>query len=223
MPSFCRPALFAAALLMIVQPAIAQPVESEPLSAPYTLHQETDPMATGAAPANVAPDIEKNINRGETIIAPPPPGVDDYTAGSDGAAPAETSPPQSEERTMQPAQDNVVPSYPNNPVSGVAPQDESKFEKIKFCTLKVSFGVMNKRTDVKTAEKIKSYLDANADKVTYTRADKPTGEYSYCIDTNEHRTRGKIYTELKRLMPANGMAAAPVTLAGKGFETIESR
>lgn len=193
-------------------PATAQPIESEPLPAPYTMQGETDPMATGSAPATPAPDIQKNINRGEAIIAPPPPGADDYTAGIPDAS---ETPADSTVATPQPAQDNVVPNYPNNAVSGVPPQDTSKFEKMTFCTLKITFAA----ADAKTNEKIKTYLDSNADKFTYKHAPEGKKEQAYCLDITEHNNRAKTYTALKKIIQ-NSDGKTSATLTGKGFAPV---
>lgn len=199
--------------LLVSSSALAQPIESEPLPAPYTMQGESDPMATGSAPATPVPDIEKNINRGEAIIAPPPPGADDYTAGIPDAA---ETPTDSGSMPSQQAQDNVVPNYPNNPVSGVPIQDTSKFEKMTFCTMKVTLAA----SDTKTDEKIKTYLDANSDKFTYKHAPEDKKGHAYCLDIPEHSNRAKTYKDLKKIIQ-NGDGKSSATLTGKGFAPVK--
>jgi hypothetical protein len=219
---------FLAALLLAgAAPAQAQPVEREALPAPYTMQGETDPMATGSAPAMAAPaDVPPPVNRGEAIIAPPPPGSDSLP--TQDVEPVTATPPVSmQERDLAPApaRQQAAPDspyanpYPNNQVSGVPPEDPSKFENRIFCTLKVSFGSMGAGPDRKTAGKVKSYLDSNLNKLSYqTLTRGKEGEFSYCVTIKEHRQQANIYNDLRRLIPDRRNNRAPVSLSGKGFE-----
>lgn len=208
--------IFASLGLLLTGTAYAQPIESEPLAAPYTMKGESDPMATGAAP-HAAPEAQKTINREETIIAPPPPGADDYTAGAADQTPTDAENTLPQPKTAQePAQDQVVPNYPNNAVSGVPITDESKFEKMTFCTLKVTLAAQDTKTD--TA--VKTYLDSNADKFTYKHAPEGKNDHAYCLDIPEHKNRAKTYTALKKII-LDGSARTPATLTGKGFAPIK--
>lgn len=211
-------------ILMASAPVYAQDVEAVPLSAPsYTLSKETDPMAMD--PGTVGPADEKVLHKGEALPATPPPGVDDQPGTSyDPAPPIPVTPPtdfapaapvMDSERTQQ--------NYPNNSVSGVVKTDEKKFENRVFCTLKVSFTSIGTGIDNKTAEKVKTYLDANADQLTYKRADwGREGEYDYCIDIPTHNARAKIYTGLKRLLPPKDSKDQRTVLSGKGFTRVEN-
>lgn len=218
-----------ASLIAFTAPALAQAVEAVPLSQPsYTLDKETDPMAMD--PGMVTP--EKTINRGTTEIAPPPPGTDDQ-AGTTGyeplpsptAPPATLSPSDPSMGTSSPAMDNerTQAAYPNNPVSGVVPSDESKFDNRLFCTLKMSFTSIGTGIDSKTAESVKTYLDSNADKLSYKRVDwGREGEYDYCIDVPTHNNRAKIYTGLKKLLPPKDTGDKRTVLTGKGFTRVQN-
>lgn len=62
---------------------------------PYTLQNETDPMATGGGTTPARPafdDVPPPVNRGEAIIAPPPPGADSLP--TQDVAPITATPPQ---------------------------------------------------------------------------------------------------------------------------------
>lgn len=224
-----------AAIAMAAFPANAQSVETVPLSEPsYTLKNETDPMAmdSGAAPA----PAEKSVNRGEAEIAPKPPGADDQPGTSyDSPMPSATQPPSDFSPTDStyappPAQSmdgertqHQQQNYPNNPVSGVVRTDESKFENRTFCTFKVSFTSIGTGIDAKTAEKVKTYLDANADKLSYkTSKWGKEGEYDYCIDVPQHNNRAKIYASLKKLLPSKDTRDKRTVLTGKGFNRVEN-
>lgn len=222
-----RVALFSILMLACASPALAQPIESVPLAAPnYTMKGETDPMATGggAPPQQAFDNVPPPINRGEAIIAPPPPGADSLP--TQDVAPITATPPQyTQERAMVPVATppaNNAPyvnPYPNNAVSGVPPEDLSKFENRIFCTLKASFGSMGTGPDRATADKVKSYLDANLDKLAYQTLNwGKEGEFSYCLTIKQHRDQAKIYNDLRRMIPDQRNNRAPVTLSGKGFE-----
>ncbi|HEU4838745.1 MAG TPA: hypothetical protein VFS88_04965 [Micavibrio sp.] len=217
--------LFLALLLTATAPALAQPIEREALPAPYTMQGETDPMAMGSAPVMTAPaDVPPPINRGEAVIAPPPPGADSLP--TQDVEPVTATPPATmQERDLAPAQQQTAPDspyvnpYPNNPVSGVPPEDPSKFEDRIFCTLKVSFGSMGAGPDRKTGDKVKSYLDSNLDKLSYqTLTRGKEGEFSYCLTIKEHRKQADIYNDLRHLIPDRRNNRAPVSISGKGFE-----
>jgi hypothetical protein len=220
-----RVALFSILMLACAAPALAQPVTSEPLAAPYTLQNETDPMATGGGTAPARPafdDVPPPVNRGEAIMAPPPPGADSLP--TQDVAPITATPPQyTPERAMAPvttpsASTPYTNPYPNNTVSGVPPEDLSEFENRIFCTLKVAFGSMGSGPDRKTGDKVKSYLDSNLDKLSYqTLSWGKEGEFSYCLTIKEHKNQAEIYSELRKIVPEKP-TGAPVTLSGKGFE-----
>lgn len=220
-----RVALITALMLACATPALAQPIESAPLAAPtYTMQGETDPMATGSAPPQQAfDDVPPPINRGEAAPATPPPGADSLP--TQDVAPITSTPPQyTGERAMAPvtspaANTPYTNPYPNNSVSGVPPEDTSKFENRVFCTLKVSFGSMGTGPDRKTGDKVKSYLDSNLDKLSYQTLNwGKEGEFSYCTTIKQHRDQAKIYSDLRRIIPDQRNNTAPVTLSGKGFE-----
>jgi hypothetical protein len=219
--------LIAAALLLpaAAPPASAQPIERETLPAPYTMQGETDPMATGSAPVMAAPaEVPPPVNRGEAVIAPLPPGSDSLP--TQDVEPITATPPASmEERNLAPTQQQAAPDspyvnpYPNNQVSGVPPEDPSKFEDRIFCTLKVSFGSMGSGPDRKTGDKVKSYLDSNLDKLSYqTLSRGKEGEFSYCVTVKEHKHQANIYNDLRNLIPERRNNRAPVSISGKGFE-----
>ena len=220
-----RVALFSVLMLACAAPALAQPIESAPLAAPtYTMQGETDPMAMGTAPPpqQAFDDVPPPVNRGEAIIAPPPPGADSLP--TQDVAPITATPPQyMPERSMAPvtspsANTPYTNPYPNNAVSGVPPEDTTKFENRIFCTLKVAFGSMGSGPDRKTGDKVKSYLDSNLDKLSYqTLSWGKEGEFSYCLTIKEHKNKATVYNELRKIVPEK-KTGAPVTLSGKGFE-----
>ncbi len=209
--------------------AQAQPVEAVPLSAPsYTLKTETDPMAMD--PGSVTPD-ETVKSRGEALPATPPPGTDDQpgTSGSTDSMTSPTNPPSdfsSSDSAPAPVtmdSERTPQSYPNNNVSGVVPSDEKKFENRTFCTLKISFTSIGSGVDQKTADKVKNYLDTNAENLTYKKAVwGKEGEFDYCIDIPTHNQRAKIYTGLKRLLPPKDSGDMRTVLTGKGFTRVEN-
>ncbi len=223
MPVIMKSAPLILALLCFAPAAHAQPIERETLPPikPYTMSTETDPMAMD--PAAVAP-VEKSVNRGEAQVAPPPPGPNSIPHSSMDSSPADSSSSYSTEPA--PVRTGPAPSandYPNNNVSGVVPADESAFANRKFCTLKVSFGSMCCGIDRKTADKIKSYLDGNPGLLTYTRSNwGKEGEYDYCIDIPDHKNRGKVYVDLKKLLPRKGDEEGKTTVSGKGFEPVKN-
>lgn len=218
--------LAATLLLSSAGPALAQPIEREALPAPYTMQHETDPMATGSAPVTAAPaDTGRPINRGEAVMAPPPPGSDSLP--TQDVEPITATPPSyMQERNLAPAQQQqaapdspYVNPYPNNAVSGVPPEDPAKYENRIFCTLKASFGSAGAGPDRKTGDKVKSYLDSNLDKLSYQTLNwGKEGEFSYCLTIKEHKQQAIIYNDLRRMIPDQRSNSAPVTLSGKGFE-----
>jgi len=205
--------LFSACLLLAPGHARSQAVESQPLDPfkPYTLSTETDPMAMDAPPASpgTAP---------EAIMAPPPPGQDSIQAAESMPqsiiAPAQDSMPASTQNLAPP------PDYPNNNVSGVIPEDPSKYANRIFCTFKISFDSTGNGTDANTSEKVKRYLDSNTEKLTYVRSDKGgNGEYSYCVKVNDHKNQSDIYRALKKFVRDSNPKTS-VSLAGKGFTPV---
>ncbi len=207
-------------LAALACPAMAQPIESAPLPVikPYTLSTETDPMAMDPSSAPPA----ATINRGTVTQAPPPPGENSIPDSSSAAPPMNITTQQ-----QQPANTNSGPApsaadYPNNNVSGVVP-NESGFENRKFCTMKISFGGRNGDIDRRTADKVKSYLDGNPGLLTYLRSDwGKKGEYEYCVTVAEHNNRGKVYADLKKLLPRKGDEESTTTLTGKGFAPVKN-
>jgi len=201
-------------------PAMAQPIESAPLPAikPYTLSTETDPMAMD--PSSVPPAT--SINRGTTTQAPPPPGENSIPDSSSAAPPMDITTQQQ----AAPANNGPAPSaadYPNNNVSGLLPADQGRFENRTFCTMKISFASRGGDIDRKTADKVKSYLDGNPGLLTYLRSNwGKKGEYEYCVTVAEHNNRGKVYADLKKLLPRRGDDESSVTLTGKGFAPVKN-
>lgn len=217
--------LTAFALLSSV-PVKAQPVEAVPLSAPsYTLKSETDPMAMD--PGSVTP-AETVKSRGEALPATPPPGTDDQpgTTGAMGATdsmPSPTNPPADFAPSPSMDSERTPQSYPNNAVSGVVPSDEKKFENRTFCTIKISFTSTGAGIDGKTADRVKTYLDTNAEKLTYKKAVwGKEGEFDYCLDVPTHNYRAQLYTGLKRLLPPKDSGDTRTILTGKGFTRVEN-
>ena len=126
--------LLSVALLTFAAPAMAQPIESEPLGpAPYTLQNETDPMALGGPPQPIT-GPEAPVYRGEAAPPTPPPGehtiiMDVPTPGApQGSVPFERPPTQPTSPERSPPVGDYTNPYPNNAVSGVPPEDLSKFE-----------------------------------------------------------------------------------------------
>jgi hypothetical protein len=218
-------------------PAFAQAVESVPLAAPdYTLKGESDPMAMD--PGSVTP-TEKVINRGEAQPATPPPGMNDQPGASSDqavggydATPSPTQPPADfspsgdsmSETQPVPAMDGErTGSYPNNTVSGVVKTDEKKFENRTFCTLKVTFSSVGAGINAKLADRVKTYLDSNTEKLTYKKAVfGKKGEFEYCLDIPTHNNRARIYTDLKKLLPIRETGDKRTYLTGKGFNRVEN-
>lgn len=207
-------------LMAFVHPAMAQPIESAPLPVikPYTLSTETDPMAMDPSSAPPA----ATINRGTAIQAPPPPGENSVTDSSSAAPPMDSATQQ------PPANTNNGPApsaadYPNNNVSGLVPADQGRFENRTFCTMKVSFSSRGGDIDRRTADKMKSYLDGNPNLLTYLRSNwGKKGEYEYCVTVTEHGNRGKVYADLKKLLPRRGDEESKTTLTGKGFAPVKN-
>lgn len=214
--------VMSALMISAALPALAQPIESEPLGpAPYTLKNETDPMALGTG-SGAATDQ----------VIQPAPGYAPLSAADAQEPPMEIAPapmpPEQPSSADAPVATDEPPphvvSYPKSNVTGVPPQDPSKFEQMVFCTLKVSFGSYASGTDKKSGEAVKAYLDSNTDKLTYTRTNwGKEGEYNYCVTVKEHNNKSSVYTGLKRLIPAPGTEKGPVSLVGDGFATVTTK
>ena len=237
--SFKKILLLSAFSLFVASPAFAQAVESVPLAAPdYTLKGETDPMAMD--PGTVTP-TEMVKDRGAALPAVPPPGMNDQpganssvSVGGYDATPSPTQPPADfapsyssnnpDSAPPAPAMDaERTGSYPNNPVSGVVKTDETKFENRTFCTLKVSFTSVGAGINAKLADRVKTYLDSNAEKLTYKKAVwGKEGEFDYCLDIPTHNNRARIYTDLKKLLPIRETGDKRTVLTGKGFNRVEN-
>lgn len=190
-------------LFFLSAPALAQPVESEPIGpAPYNLQNETDPMALGA------PDLgaQTPIEVAPILPAEPPPAE----IAPVEPAPVVNTPP------LQP-----LPDYPNNPVSGLPPRNEAAFEDKIFCTVKASFEPKGGAVDEKTASAMKSYLDSNGAKLSYVRAESGNG-FSYCVTVANHGDRADVYKAMRKLMPSPRASNPPVILSGRGFALIRS-
>ena len=196
-------------LFFLSAPALAQPVESEPLGpAPYNLQNETDPMALGA-PDLGAPDLDSQAPVDIAPIIPAEP------------APVQTPPLPSE--PSAPAADNLAPTpdYPNNPVSGLPPRDPAVLENKIFCTLKASFERERGAIDETTASAMRSYLDLESAKLSYVRSESGNG-FSYCVSVKNHADRADVYKALRKLMPAPRASNPPVILSGRGFAPVRS-
>ncbi len=101
--------------------------------------------------------------------------------------------------------------------------DDPALAAKKFCNLQVSFTSIGTGIDSKTAEKIKMYLVANPDILTYTENKwGREGEFDYCVDIKEHKNRAKIYTDIKRLLPPAAAKKPPTNIIGDGFEPIST-
>ncbi len=208
-------------------PAFAQAVEKVPLSTPsYTINKETDPMATDSSSAEPA----KSVNKGETIIAPPPPGDTSQQEDQQETVPAPSNEPTPILPTPANTSNGEVAPPPkpfHSNVTGLTAKDETKFEKMKFCTIKVSFSSKCCGTDKNTGNKIKEWLDGNSTIAQYTQNNwGKEGEYDYCIDVPEHNNRAKTYAALKNMLPskgANSSSGGDTTLSGKGFATVKTR
>lgn len=207
--------------LMLTAPALAQPVESVPLGpAPYTLQNETDDMATTPPPSDMTATSE-------ALPPTPPPGADDLPQDTASESPVDITPANDNAGII--SYDNETAPYtyapdklPTGTLAGSAQPDKLPPENLKFCTMKISFGSRGQGTDQKTGDAVKSYLDANADKLAYLRdARGKEGEYSYCLEVEDHKNRANIYKNLRRLLPDK--AIGPITLSGKGFETVTIR
>lgn len=208
--------------LMLTAPALAQPVESVPLGpAPYTLQNETDDMATTPPPSDMA-------TTSEALPPAPPPGADDLPPQSEESGmPAENSSQNNTTGIMTYENETAPYTYapdklPTGTLAGAAQPDKLPPKNLKFCTMKIAFGSRGQGTDQKTGDAVKSYLDANTDKLVYLRDTRgKEGEYSYCLEVEDHKNRAGVYKNLRRLLPDT--ADGPITLSGKGFETVTVR
>lgn len=221
-------------LLLSTSSAFAQAVEREPLKpfVPYTLQNETDPMALGAPPQDEGNTAQPQRGTGYAPIlssedgnVPPAPSIDaqqpQSIVPSENAAPSGNGyPPSPAETTytnapLSPVQHNVV--------TATKREDLSKFENRIVCTLKMSFGSGGSGIDKDTAKAAKSYLDGNSGKLSYTESARGNkGDFSYCITVQNHRDQAEIYAGLKRLMPSASSRSGPVTLSGKAFTPVST-
>lgn len=219
--------LLSSLLIAMSAPAFAQPIESEPLKpfVPYTLKNETDPMALGSAPTSDAPSVSTHQSGGfapmvtdetSTIQAPPPPAETVEVAPYTPPVPAGELPPQP---STSGAHVPAISNYDNNVVTGLTPRDESKFENRQFCTLKVSFASIKSSFDDKTDLAVKGYLEDNKNLLTYVTAKESNG-HAYCITVEQHNNKAKIYNGLKNLIPPKGQMTPEVALSGKGFTPL---
>ncbi len=232
--------------LLLPLPVAAQPIESETLAPMDIAPPPSDPAAASYKPEPYYKPV-----------TPPPVSTgtaDDGMSGATGGSSAYdlgAPPAQSAETPYQPYNSErsgvaadpapVTPAANNNPDAppaprstlpyggsiGNAPPAKYSYENKKFCTLKISFGSRGAGIDEKTAERMKAYLDANTDKLSYTRADwGREGEYDYCLDITQHNKRAQVYTALKKLMPAprrHADSTGDVTVTGAGFTTLTTR
>lgn len=239
--------LFGTAALLAPPSFAASSIESEPLPPPPGQQAVTPPrpITTNTAGDNPIPLTTRSGAPATASSAPASAtksSADNGMSGADGAgssaydlgAPKMPAPDTSPERdtgapvatttTTETTKPYVYkPTVRTNPVitMGSAPPEDKSLESVKFCTLKVTFNSIGTGTDAKTDEKIKSYLAANADKLTYTTANfGREGEHSYCIDINQHNFRSKIYTDLKRMLPPQGINAPETKLSGEGFAPV---
>lgn len=213
--------VFALAFILAT-PVLAQPVESVPLGpASYTLKNETDDMATTPPPSDMT-------TTNEALPPNQPPGADDLPPQAAASeSPVDITPANDNAGIMTYKNETAPYTYapdklPTGTLAGAAQPDRLPPENLKFCTMKIAFGSRGQGTDKKTGDAVKSYLDANTDKLVYLRdARGKEGEYSYCLEVEDHKNRAGVYKNLRRLLPdtTNG----PITLSGKGFETVTVR
>lgn len=223
MTSKHRIPLFVLLSALSAGPALAQPIESEPLGpAPYNLKNETDPMAldSSAAYEDPAPAQAPPADFAPLETAPPAP-MEVAPVTPPATAPVESGQKQNMVTDFPPPPVQSVPAqtqsfgnYPNNPVTGL-PSQTPKQENRVFCTLKVAFTRGADDTAVKT------YLDSQGGKLTYLRAAETDG-HAYCITVIQHRDKADIYLDLKKLLPPKTGNSPPVTLSGKGFTPVTS-
>jgi hypothetical protein len=214
--------------------ALAQAIESEPL-APMDLAPAPAGSDTGGykpepyykpvtpAPSSNAPDSGMSGTDGGSSAYDL--GV---TKGGTSAPPAPAPGPSPERSTGGNNTESYAPrsTIPYGGSIGNAPPAKYSYENKKFCTLKISFGSRGAGVDAKTADKMKSYLDSNADKISYTRVNwGREGEYDYCLDINQHNQRSKVYTALKKMMPVGRTkqsSEGDITITGAGFTTLST-
>lgn len=180
--------------------AQAQPIESEPL-APLEIKPIT------AQPLDNVPQEDTPDSPSASSGQFPP--VQQPTSG---VAPYPTS------NTTKP----IAPIVPYGGSMGTAPNDKPVTET-KICAMQVSFESACCGTDVKTGEILKTYLDANKDKLTYTKSNwGREGEYTYCIDVPDHKNRGRTYSALKKIIEDTPAKYKPVSLSGTGFTPVNN-
>lgn len=230
--------------LLLPLPVAAQPIESEALAPMDIAPPPSDPAATSYKPepyykpvtpppsATGAADDGMSGAMGSSsaydLGAPPAQAgdaaVQPYNSERSGVAAETVSPPASNNPDAPPAPRSTLP-YGGS--IGNAPPTKYSYENKKFCTLKVSFGSRGAGIDQKTAEKVKTYLDSNADKLSYARADwGREGEYDYCLDITQHNKRAEVYKALKKIMPGprrHADSTGDVTVTGAGFTTLTTR
>jgi hypothetical protein len=240
-------AAFAASLLLSGA-AFAQAIESEPL--PPISGQTTSPSQavtpTLSPQDSVIPIYNPNRPPSSSSTAAPEDdmgmnGASVYDLQKQGKDIPLTPPPDmSGERDMNsptsmPAENTAAPedtgpvadaphSIPYGGSIGNAPPAKYSYDGKKFCTMKMTFTGMGKGIDENTATAVKSYLDENQDKLTYVRsAVSPEGEFSYCVDVEDHRNKAEVYRQLKKLLPAKSPNSAETILSGSGFATVTAR
>lgn len=196
---------------------------SSPTTFPVTPHSGTAAQSAVPSSTDNTDDGMSGASGGSSAydLGKPAASPDDIAAPKNAMPSASPSDPISIIPAGQPIP-HEKPKYSGNRAvdTGVAPKDDPSLQNKKFCTLKVAFSSIGTGVDSKTGDKVKSYLDANAGKLTYTRHNwGREGEYTYCLDV-EHNNRAEVYKALKKLLPAKKSNAPITELSGAGFTTI---
>lgn len=229
-------------LAFMPQQAMAQPIESEPLAPMDIQPQPPAPAASTYKPEPYYKRVEEapaaQAGDGDSMSggvgsaydigtkATPPPGGEDVAAP---AYPQEAPVTQGASNSQDPQSAPFVQSAPPIPYGssiGTAPVQKNSYEGMKFCTLKVSFASKGAGIDQRAAGKIKTYLEKSTDILTYVeaRGQGKEGEFSYCIDIQDHKNRARVYAALKKTLPFKDDVTSSLgttTLAGSGFTTIQ--
>lgn len=187
----------------------------------------------GATPADApsppigdpTPKVETPTNTGDGMAGTSG-GTSAYDLGAPTSAPptdiTPAAPPPSNHSDPLMGDTTPIRNWQENQPPSTRGDDPALANK-KFCNLKISFTSIGTGIDSKTAEKIKMYLVANPDILTYTEHTwGREGEYDYCVDIKEHRNRAKIYTDIKRLLPPASAKKPPTNVVGDGFEPIST-
>ncbi len=208
--------LLTGCLMLLGAPALAQPIEAVPLAP-----MDIKPIPQAQSLEGVNPE-----DSGNALPPDSPPPVDTVNTPPELVPPVQhqAGPLSTQPSPQDPNVGKDYPFYSNAPRGESPPRIGNKV----FCDFKISFGSMGTGPDAKTGEQIKSYLDANADKLSYTRQDGlgKEGEYNYCLTAKAHNNRGKIYADMRRLFKKADVSkpnTGNVTLEASGFERIATR